>query len=75
MVSVKHHDETHEFEMHYHPLWDWVLDLLQDKCLAYHFVFDAQCLSKFNGVQFIHFIDEPWTADAFWNAQVCLVGS
>jgi hypothetical protein len=75
VVSVKHHDETHKFEIHYRPLWDWALDLLQDKHLAYHFVFDAQRLSKFNGEQFIHFIDEPWTADAFWNAQVCLVGS
>ncbi|KAG1878857.1 hypothetical protein F4604DRAFT_2000136 [Suillus subluteus] len=55
--------------MHYRPLWDWVLDLLQDSRLAYHFVFDAQRLSKFNGEQFVHFIDEPWTADTFWNAQ------
>jgi hypothetical protein len=61
--------------MHYRPLWDWVLDLLRDSCLAYHFVFDAQHLSKFNGEQFVRFIDEPWTADAFWNAQVCIVGS
>ncbi|KAG2114673.1 uncharacterized protein F5147DRAFT_743848 [Suillus discolor] len=50
VVSVEYDNETHEFEMHYCPLWDWVLDLLQDK-------------------QFVRFIDEPWTADAFWNAQ------
>ncbi|KAG1833242.1 hypothetical protein DFJ58DRAFT_670941, partial [Suillus subalutaceus] len=75
VVSVEHCDETHEFEMHYRPLWDWVLDLLQDSRLTYHFVFDAQRLSKFNGEQFVCFIDESWTADAFWNAQVCLVGS
>jgi hypothetical protein len=61
--------------MHYHPLWDWALDLLQDKHLAYHFVFDTQRLSKFNGERFVRFINEPCTADAFWNAQVCLVGS
>ncbi|KAG2116408.1 uncharacterized protein F5147DRAFT_758075 [Suillus discolor] len=41
VVSVEYDNETHEFEMHYHPLWDW----------------------------FVHFINEPWTADAFWNAQ------
>ncbi|KAG1838070.1 hypothetical protein F4604DRAFT_1998347 [Suillus subluteus] len=69
VVSVEHRDETHKFEMHYRPLWDWALDLLQDCRLAYHFVFDAQRLSKFNGEQFVRFIDEPWTADAFWNAQ------
>ncbi|KAG1822153.1 hypothetical protein DFJ58DRAFT_720123 [Suillus subalutaceus] len=60
------------FEMHYRPLWDWALDLLQDICLACHFVFDAQCLSKFNGEKCVRFIDEPWTADAFWNAQCSL---
>jgi len=75
MVSVEHHNETHEFEMHYCPLWDWALDLLRDSRLAYHFVFDAQRLSKFNGEQFVRFIDESWTADAFWNAQICIVGS
>jgi len=70
-VSVSLENEVHEFNMHYRPLWDWVLDLLRDKHLAPHFVFDAQHLSKFNGERFVCFIDEPWTADAFWNAQVC----
>ncbi|KAG2116194.1 hypothetical protein BD769DRAFT_1629852 [Suillus cothurnatus] len=68
-VSVSLENEVHEFNMHYRPLWDWVLDLLRDKRLAPHFVFDAQHLSKFNGERFVCFIDEPWTADAFWNAQ------
>ncbi|KAG2104264.1 hypothetical protein BD769DRAFT_1630826 [Suillus cothurnatus] len=61
-VSVSLENEVHEFNMHYRPLWDWVLDLLRDKRLAPHFVFDAQ-------QRFVRFIDEPWTADAFWNAQ------
>ncbi|KAG1848377.1 hypothetical protein C8R48DRAFT_750370 [Suillus tomentosus] len=51
VVSVEYDNETHEFDMHYRPLWDWVLDLLRDS------------------QQFVRFIDEPWTADAFWNAQ------
>ncbi|KAG1840639.1 hypothetical protein F4604DRAFT_1598758 [Suillus subluteus] len=55
-VSVPFDSEVHEFEMHYRPLWDWGLDLLRDKYLAPHF-------------RFVRFIDEPWTADAFWNAQ------
>ncbi|KAG1897928.1 uncharacterized protein F5891DRAFT_1241093 [Suillus fuscotomentosus] len=68
-VSVPLRNEVLEFDMHYRPLWDWVLDLLRDKRLAPHFVFDAQCLSKFNGERFVRFIDEPWTADVFWKAQ------
>ncbi|KAG2748068.1 hypothetical protein P692DRAFT_20735372 [Suillus brevipes Sb2] len=47
------------------PLWDWVLDLLK------HFVFDAQHLYKYNRTCFTHFFDEPWTANTFWDAQVC----
>ncbi|KAG2061016.1 hypothetical protein BDR06DRAFT_966818 [Suillus hirtellus] len=44
--------------------------MLQDSHLAPHFVFDAQCLYKFNDTCFVHFIDELWTAEAFWDAQV-----
>ncbi|KAG1814111.1 hypothetical protein EV424DRAFT_1348837 [Suillus variegatus] len=51
-VSVPLGNEVREFDMHYCPLWDWVLDLLRDKRLAPHFVFDAQRLSKFNGERF-----------------------
>jgi hypothetical protein len=52
-------------------IWDWTLDLLRDSRFGPHFVFDAQRLSKFNGERFVRFIDEPWTADSFWDAQVC----
>jgi len=62
----------HEFDMHYCPIWDWALDLLRDSQLAPHFVFEAQRLYKFDGSNFVRFIDEPWTADAFWDAQVSL---
>ncbi|KAG2116966.1 hypothetical protein DEU56DRAFT_874124 [Suillus clintonianus] len=68
-LSVPFKKEVYEFDMHYRPLFEWALDLLRDQCLTPHFVFDAQRLSKFNGEQFVRFIDEPWTVDAFWNAQ------
>ncbi|KAG1857471.1 hypothetical protein F4604DRAFT_1589912 [Suillus subluteus] len=69
IVSVPYQNKVHEFDMHYRPLWDWALDMLRDRRLAPHFVFDAQRLYKFNGTRFVRFIDEPWTADAFWDAQ------
>ncbi|KAG1846280.1 hypothetical protein F4604DRAFT_1884179 [Suillus subluteus] len=69
IVSVPNQNKVHEFDMHYRPLWDWALDMLRDRRLAPHFVFDAQCLYKFNGTRFVRFIDEPWTANAFWDAQ------
>ncbi|KAG2118345.1 hypothetical protein BD769DRAFT_1629698 [Suillus cothurnatus] len=69
VVLVPYQNKVHEFDMHYCPLWDWALDMLRDRHLAPHFVFDVQHLYKFNGMHFVCFIDEPWTADAFWDAQ------
>ncbi|KAL4061967.1 hypothetical protein V8B97DRAFT_1842827, partial [Scleroderma yunnanense] len=52
---------------------DWACDLLKDPHVGLNFVFDAQCLSKFDGTSFVHFIDEPWTANEFWNVQVFIL--
>jgi hypothetical protein len=61
-------DQT--FLLFHRSLWDWVTDLLQDPQVGPNFVFDAQRLSKFNGENFVRFIHEPWTANAFWEYQV-----
>jgi len=62
--------------MWYRPLWDWVNDLLNDPLLAPHFVWDAERLFKYstNKQEWIRFIDEPWTADRWWDIQVCFTG-
>ncbi|KAG1748380.1 uncharacterized protein EDB91DRAFT_1235712 [Suillus paluster] len=60
-------DQT--FLFFHHSLWDWAVDLLQDREVGLHFVFDAQQLSKFNGEKFVRFIHEPWTASTFWEYQ------
>ncbi|KAI6154717.1 hypothetical protein BKA82DRAFT_4326366 [Pisolithus tinctorius] len=57
------------FKMYYCLLWDWACDLLKDSGVGPYFVFDARCLSKFNGASFVHFIDEPWMANEFWDVQ------
>ncbi|KAI5992656.1 hypothetical protein EDD15DRAFT_2136230, partial [Pisolithus albus] len=61
--------ELQEFIMYYRSLWDWACDLVKHPNIGPHFIFDAQRLSKFDGSSFIRFIDEPWTADEFWNIQ------
>jgi hypothetical protein len=71
VISVLHRDQEHNFDVWYRPLWDWACDLLKDPHLGPHFVFDAQWLYKFDGQDFVHFFDEPWTANAFWDSQVC----
>ena len=44
---------------------------MNDPTLAPHFEWDAQRLSKFNGKEYVRFIHEPYTADRFWEIQVC----
>ncbi|KAI6127987.1 hypothetical protein EDD16DRAFT_1690555 [Pisolithus croceorrhizus] len=68
--AASHHmTAPQEFTMYYRSLWDWACGLLKHPSIGPHFVFDAQRLFKFDGSSFIRFIDEPWTANKFWNIQ------
>ncbi|KAF8833931.1 hypothetical protein BDN67DRAFT_992758 [Paxillus ammoniavirescens] len=68
-VSYQNEPTPRTFNMWHRSLWDWACDLLKDPLVGPHFVFDAQHLSKFNGQDFVSFIDEPWTASDFWDLQ------
>ncbi|KAK0421650.1 hypothetical protein EV421DRAFT_1746878 [Armillaria borealis] len=69
-ISVPYKDELRNYDVHYRPLWDWTLDLLNDKDLAPHFVWDAVQLFREdkNGIR-TQFFDEPWTGNTFWEIQ------
>ncbi|KAG1738384.1 uncharacterized protein EDB91DRAFT_1237752 [Suillus paluster] len=69
VVSIPFTDKSWDFDVYYRDLWGWATDLLHDPYLFPHFHFDAQHLSKFNGQSFKHFVDEPFTAQNFWDAQ------
>ncbi|KAL4062014.1 hypothetical protein J3A83DRAFT_4364795 [Scleroderma citrinum] len=71
VISVQPADdpELETFLVYHWSLWDWACDLLKDPHVGLNFVFDAQHLSKFDGTSFVCFIDEPWTANKFWNVQ------
>ncbi|KAF8971925.1 hypothetical protein BDZ97DRAFT_1901552 [Flammula alnicola] len=58
-----------EFDVWSRPLWEWCHELLTDHNIVSKFQWDAQRLYKFNGTNFERCINEPWTADAWWNAQ------
>ncbi|KAI6028153.1 hypothetical protein EDC04DRAFT_2869153 [Pisolithus marmoratus] len=66
----KKQDQTYKVFMH--PVWEWALDLLENELLAPHFVWDAQHLYKYSEEGPKHFYDEPWTADCWWDIQVCV---
>ncbi|KAG1808053.1 uncharacterized protein BJ212DRAFT_1485330 [Suillus subaureus] len=72
VILMMYEDKSWDFEVHYWDLWEWAADLLRDPCLFLHLTFDAQHLSKFDGENFVWFIDEPYTADAFWDLQLQL---
>ncbi|KAI6099252.1 hypothetical protein EV401DRAFT_2061862 [Pisolithus croceorrhizus] len=58
-----------EFPVYHHSLLDWAFDILKHPTMGPQFVFNAKCLFKFDGSTFVCFIEEPWTADEFWNLQ------
>ncbi|KAG2037875.1 hypothetical protein BDR03DRAFT_933870 [Suillus americanus] len=71
-VSVTYKKNEQVYEVHARPIWDWALDLLDNPLLAPHFVWDACRVFKHNGTRFERFIDEPWTADRWWDIQSSL---
>ncbi|KAG1850262.1 hypothetical protein C8R48DRAFT_778238 [Suillus tomentosus] len=69
VISVPYDGTVREFKLHYRNLWEWATNLLRDPQLFPHMIFDAQRFSKFDGKTFVNFLDEPYTAEAFWNIQ------
>ncbi|KAG1801161.1 uncharacterized protein BJ212DRAFT_1591443 [Suillus subaureus] len=74
VISIPFADKTWDFDVYYRDLWEWATDL-HDPHLFPYFHFDAQCLAKFNGQSFERFVDEPFTAQDFWDAQLQLLHS
>ncbi|PBK94394.1 hypothetical protein ARMGADRAFT_927879, partial [Armillaria gallica] len=71
-VTVSLQGKDYTYDVYRRNLWTWAMDLIQDPTLEPHFVWDAVQLSKWNGQAFERFIDEPWTAQAFWDLQTRL---
>ncbi|KAG1890839.1 hypothetical protein F4604DRAFT_1888578 [Suillus subluteus] len=69
VISVPHDGKMWDFDLHYRDLWGLASDLLEDPRIFPHFTFDAQRLSKFDGETFVCFVDEPFTAQDFWDVQ------
>ncbi|KIK18210.1 hypothetical protein PISMIDRAFT_109892 [Pisolithus microcarpus 441] len=74
VISILHQKQDFEFDVHFHPLWDWAMDLLSNPILMPHFVWDAQRLYKHNGERFEWFVDKPWMGNWWWNIQSDLLG-
>ncbi|KAJ7592183.1 hypothetical protein C8J56DRAFT_780865, partial [Mycena floridula] len=66
-TMYKHAEHSHDFT--FRDLWDWSMDLVKDPRLSPALHWDACRLYKYNGEEFIRFVDEPWTANAWWAFQ------
>ncbi|KAK0493602.1 hypothetical protein EDD18DRAFT_1107980 [Armillaria luteobubalina] len=73
-LSLQYQDETQLYDVHFQPLWEWTLNLLNDETLSPHFVWDAvkifQLDEKTNTKMWI--FDEPWTGNVLWEVQSSL---
>ncbi|KAF8953785.1 hypothetical protein BDZ97DRAFT_1767154 [Flammula alnicola] len=72
VISVKYKEEELSYDVWTRPIWTWCRELLLDETLIHEFQWNAERLSKFNGEKYEHFVDEPWTAKAWWNYQSTL---
>jgi hypothetical protein len=56
--------------MYARPIDEWCLELLDNPSIISQIHWDAERHYKYNGVRWVRFIDEPWTADEWWEVQV-----
>ncbi|KAI0649456.1 hypothetical protein C8Q79DRAFT_999221 [Trametes meyenii] len=70
-LKVGYKNETRTFKMFCRPLFEWSLSLVADPILAPKFTWHAQRLFKLNGETqtWERFVDEPYTADNWWDAE------
>ncbi|THU90821.1 hypothetical protein K435DRAFT_675329, partial [Dendrothele bispora CBS 962.96] len=68
-IAVEYQGKPKDFDVHYRPLWDWVEEIATNQDLSSEIVWDAQRLWKFDGSKWEKFIEEPWSASAWWNIQ------
>lgn len=69
-VEIDYKDEVLSYDVWIRPLWSWCEELLLDPELIKEFRWDAEKLYKYDGENWVRFIDEPWTANSWWAFQV-----
>ncbi|KAI0677658.1 hypothetical protein C8Q78DRAFT_962196, partial [Trametes maxima] len=71
-VSAPLRNDVKTYTFYCRPLWDWALSLVADRVLAPHFVWSAIRLFKWNGLRWVRFVDEPFTANYWWDIETLL---
>ncbi|KAI0336130.1 hypothetical protein GY45DRAFT_1291847 [Cubamyces sp. BRFM 1775] len=71
-LTVRYKTEDRMYEMHSRDPFEWAITLVKDPLLAPHFVWHSQRLYKYTGKEWERFVDEPSTADRWWDVDSAL---
>ncbi|KAF8900821.1 hypothetical protein CPB84DRAFT_1815310 [Gymnopilus junonius] len=71
-IAVKYKDKDIIFPLSTRPIWNWIEELVDEPNVVPLFWWDAECHYRWDGLGWEQFIDEPWTADDWWNLQTKL---
>jgi len=69
--SLEYREKEFVYEVWLLKLWEWCCELMRDPSLINHFEWDARRVYAHNGGVYERRITEPWTADGWWDVQVC----
>lgn len=67
---MEYKGELRTFDFQMRDPWDWVTEIIQSPTLSPKIKWDAERRFRWDGSAWERMIDEPWTADAWWDAQV-----
>ncbi|KAL0562518.1 hypothetical protein V5O48_019569, partial [Marasmius crinis-equi] len=69
-IEVPFKTGSRTFDAYFRPLDSWLREIVEDEGLAPDMNWDARKHYKLNSQgQWERFIDEPWTADSWWEFQ------
>ncbi|KAH6880256.1 hypothetical protein BKA70DRAFT_1126649 [Coprinopsis sp. MPI-PUGE-AT-0042] len=68
-LTLTYQKEECKFDVWSFDLWEWVLQLLRDPFYVSQMRWHALRLFRHNGQTFERFINEPWTANYWWQVQ------
>ncbi|EKM75949.1 hypothetical protein AGABI1DRAFT_45660 [Agaricus bisporus var. burnettii JB137-S8] len=70
-VTVMYKNVPISYPFKYRDPWEWILDMVKNPQLAPNIAWEAQRVFRWDHIsqRFERFVDEPWTAEAFWEAQ------
>ncbi|KAF8887634.1 hypothetical protein CPB84DRAFT_1749688 [Gymnopilus junonius] len=71
-VKVDYKAKEIEFQVSTHPIWSWIEDIIDNGNIVPLFKWDAERCYRYNGSKWERFINEPCTADDWWNIQSAL---